>query len=135
LNKKYPGYNISVELSPGANLRKKGTLQRGQVEIINSKGYENDSMYLVVSCNRKWAKPDEIDKQRYALVACISHSDPKVDLYNRLKLQVTQREREEPRESLTVASVRDFQTNNALLSLSPDQSLKVLHRGTFPTGA
>jgi hypothetical protein len=97
LNKKYPGYNICVELSPGASLRKKGTLQRGQVEIIKSKGYENNPMYLVVSCNRKWAKPDEIDMQRYALVACISHSDPKVDLYNRLKLQVPQRERERER--------------------------------------
>jgi hypothetical protein len=97
LNKKYPGYNICVELSPGPNLRKKGTLQRGQVEIIRSKGYENNPMYLVVSCNRKWAKPDEIDMQRYALVACISHSDPKVDLYNRLKLQVTQRARERSR--------------------------------------
>jgi len=97
LNKKYPGYNICVDLSPGTNLRKKGTLQRGQVEIIKSKGYENNPMYLVVSCNRKWAKPDEIDIQRYALVACISHSDPKVDLYNRLKLQVTQRARERSR--------------------------------------
>ncbi|MEW6491714.1 MAG: S8 family peptidase [Cyanobacteriota bacterium] len=95
--KKKHSSGIVVELSPGANLRKKGTLQRGQVEIIKSKGYENNSMYLVVSCNRKWAKPDEVDMQRYALVACISHSDPKVDLYNRLKLQVTQRERERSR--------------------------------------
>ncbi|MBE9127979.1 MULTISPECIES: S8 family peptidase [unclassified Coleofasciculus] len=91
--KKKHGSGIVVELSPGANLRKKGTLQRGQIQIIKSKGYENNPMYLVVSCNRKWAKPDEIDMQRYALVACISHSDPKVDLYNRLKLQVAQRAR------------------------------------------
>jgi len=95
--KKKHSSGIIVELSPGPNLRKKGTLQRGQVEIIKSRGYENDSMYLVVSCNRKWAKPDEVDMQRYALVACISHSDPKVDLYNPLKLQVTQRARERSR--------------------------------------
>lgn len=92
LKKKY-GSGITVDLSPGRKLRKKGTLQKGQIEITKSKGYDNGSMYLVVSCNRKWAKPDEIDMQRYALVACISHSDPRVNLYNRLKLQVSLPER------------------------------------------
>ncbi|WP_417040295.1 hypothetical protein [Cylindrospermopsis raciborskii] len=45
-------------------------------------------MTLVVSCNRKWANPDEIEIQRYALVVSISHSDTQVNLYNRLKLKV-----------------------------------------------
>jgi len=50
-----------------------------------------------VSCNRKWAKEDDIEMQRYALVACISHSDPQVDLYNRMQIQIAQRERERAR--------------------------------------
>lgn len=54
-------------------------------------------MTLIVSCNRKWAKPDDIETQRYALVACISHSDPQVDLYNRIQLQIASRERERGR--------------------------------------
>jgi hypothetical protein len=54
-------------------------------------------MTLIVSCNRKWAKLDEIKMQRYALVACISHSDPQVDLYNGMQIQMAQRERERAR--------------------------------------
>jgi len=92
------GSGIEVKLSPGSNLRKKGTVQRGQVEITSkSTKYDDGSMTLIVSCNRKWAKPDEIEKQRYALVACISHSDPQVDLYNRMQIQMAQRERERAR--------------------------------------
>ena len=93
LKKKY-GAGIEVTLSPGSTVRKKGTIQRGQVEITSrAKKYDKGNMTLVVSCNRKWAKQDEIEIQRYALVACISHSDPKVDLYNRMKIQIEQRER------------------------------------------
>lgn len=93
LIKKY-GSGIEVKLFPGSNVRKKGTIQRGQVEITSrAKKYDTGNMTLVVSCNRKWANPDEIEMQRYALVACISHSDPKVDLYNRMKIQIEQRER------------------------------------------
>lgn len=93
LKKKY-GAGIEVTLSPGSTVRKKGTIQRGQVEITSrAKKYDKGNMTLVVSCNRKWAKPDEIEIQRYALVVCISHSEPKVDLYNRMKIQIEQRER------------------------------------------
>lgn len=92
------GSGIEVKLSPGSNLRKKGTVQRGQVEIRSkSTKYDDGSMTLIVSCNRKWAKPDEIEMQRYALVACISHSDPQVDLYNRMQIPMAQRERERAR--------------------------------------
>ncbi len=92
------GAGIEVKLSPGSNVRKKGTIQRGKVEIFpQSTKYDKGNMTLVVSCNRKWAKPDEIEMQRYALVACISHSNPQVDLYNRIKLQIAQRERERER--------------------------------------
>lgn len=88
------GAGIEVTLSPSSTVRKKGTIQRGQVEIFDrSTKYDRGNMTLIVSCNRKWAKPDEIEIQRYALVACISHSDPTVDLYNRMKIQIEQRER------------------------------------------
>lgn len=93
LKQKY-GAGIEVKLSPGSNLRKKGTIQRGQVEIFpQSTKYDEGNMTLVVSCNRKWANPDEIDMQRYALVASISHSDPQVDLYNRMRIKINQRPR------------------------------------------
>jgi hypothetical protein len=86
LKKKY-GDGIEVKFSPGSNIRKKGTLQKGQVQIFpQSTKYNEGNMTLVVSCNRKWANPDET--QRYALVVSISHSDPQVNLYNRLKLKV-----------------------------------------------
>lgn len=86
LKKKY-GDGIEVKFSPGSNIRKKGTLQKGQVQIFpQSTKYNEGNMTLVVSCNRKWADPDDI--QRYALVVSISHSDPQVNLYNRLKLKV-----------------------------------------------
>lgn len=88
-----------ADLSPGSSLRKKGTVQRGQVKIFpQSTKYDEGNMTLVVSCNRKWAKPDEIEIQRYALVASISHSDPQVNLYNRMKFQINQRsDREQER--------------------------------------
>ncbi|AUT01645.1 peptidase S8 [Nostoc sp. CENA543] len=102
--KKNHGSGISVDLSPGSNLRKKGTVQRGQVKIFpQSTKYEQGNMTLVVSCNRKWANPDEIEMQRYALVASISHSDPQVNLYNRMRLQINQRnEREQERQRARV---------------------------------
>ncbi|MEH2462724.1 hypothetical protein [Nostoc sp.] len=99
LKEKY-GSGILVDLSPGSSLRKKGTVQRGQVKIFpQSTKYDEGNMTLVVSCNRKWAKPDEIEIQRYALVASISHSDPQVNLYNRMRLQINQRsDREQERQ-------------------------------------
>ncbi|EKU96697.1 subtilisin-like serine protease [Leptolyngbya sp. PCC 7375] len=86
--KRQHGSGISVELSPGINLRKKGTLQKGEIEISSrARGYDQSPLYLVVCCNRKWAKSEEIEMQRYALVASISHSNPEVDLYNQLRLR------------------------------------------------
>jgi len=92
LQKKHKGKSIITKLCPSSTLRKKGTLQKGQVEITpNGKKYNNVPMTLVVSCNRKWANPDEIQTQRYALVASISHSDPQVNLYNRMRVEIKQR--------------------------------------------
>jgi Subtilase family len=86
--KKEFGSSVVVNLKPGGNLRKKGTLQKGQVQIAkNSWKYNGKSMYLVVSCNRKWAREGEIDTQRYALVISVTHSSSQIDLYNKLRIQ------------------------------------------------
>jgi hypothetical protein len=92
--KKKHGSGIVVELFPKNTLRKKGCLQKAQVEISSrAKGYEQKPLYLVISCNRKWAKREEIDQQRYALVVSITHSNPEVDLYNQLRLRTQVAER------------------------------------------
>jgi hypothetical protein len=94
--KKKHGSGVSVDLFPGSNLRKKGCVQKGQVKISSrATGYNQQPLYLVVSCSRKWARQGEIDVQRYALVVSIDHSNPEVDLYNqlRLKTQIAQRVR------------------------------------------
>ena len=94
LKKKNKGSCIITDLSPSSTLRKKGTVQRGQIEITpQAKKYNNVPRILVVICNRKWANRDKIKMQRYALVACISHSDPTVNLYNRMRNQIEPRER------------------------------------------
>jgi len=96
LKKMYPGSGINVDLFPGVNLRKKGTVQSGKAKISNKATYIIEKpLYLVVVCSRKWVKEGEYDSQRYALVVSVDHSDPKVDLYNELKLktQVVQRVR------------------------------------------
>jgi hypothetical protein len=89
LKEKHKGCSINVDLSPNSTLLKKGTIQRGSIKLTKqAQKYNNLPMNLVVNCNRKWANPDEIKIQRYALVVSISHSDPQVNLYNRLKLKV-----------------------------------------------
>lgn len=88
LQKSHPGKGIEVSLYPGGNLRKKGCLQRGQTSISDrAKGFEEKPLYLVLSCTRKWAKPEEIESQRYALVVSVYHSNPEVDVYNQIKLR------------------------------------------------
>ena len=96
LKKQYRGSGITVDLSPGVNLRKKGTVQSGNVKIKDRALYIIEKpLYLVVVCNRKWVKEGEYDSQRYAIVVSVEHSDHNVDLYNELKLktQVVQRVR------------------------------------------
>lgn len=88
LKKQHSGKGITVDLFPGSNLRKKGCLQRGQIDISpKARGYNQKPLYLVVSCGRKWARQGEIDTQRYALVVSINHSNPEVDLYNQIRLR------------------------------------------------
>lgn len=91
LKKRFGSGCVVDELLPGANLRKKGTLQRGVVELSSqATNYDKSPMYLVVSCNRKWVKVEEIPTQRYALVVAVSHSDPEVKLYNRFRTELRQ---------------------------------------------
>lgn len=80
--------SIEIELLPKSNIRKKGTLQKGQIHFSSKNWkYDSKSMYLVVVCNKKWVNPDETPTQRYAIVASIRHSDESVDLYNKIRLQ------------------------------------------------
>lgn len=91
LKKQFGSGCMVDDLLPGASLRKKGTLQRGVVEISSqATNYDKSPLYLVVGCNRKWVKVEEIPTQRYALVVAISHSDPEVKLYNRLNVALKQ---------------------------------------------
>jgi len=91
LKKQFGSGCIVDDLLPGANLRKKGTLQRGVIKISSqATNYDKNSMYLEVSCNRKWVKVEEIPTQRYALVVAVSHSNPGVKLYNRFRNELRQ---------------------------------------------
>ncbi|MDJ1179070.1 S8 family peptidase [Roseofilum sp. BLCC_M91] len=78
-----------IKLLPNLTTRKKGTLQKGQHQFtsLNWK-YDYKPLYLVVACNKKWVDPEKNPSQRYALVVSIAHSDPKVDLYNQIKLKI-----------------------------------------------
>lgn len=84
--------SITVDLLPGITLRKKGTLQKGEIKISSKNWkYDGKPMYVVVACNRKWAREGEVDSQRYALVVSISHSDTQVNLYNSLQAEIKNR--------------------------------------------
>ena len=90
--------SITVDLFPGTNLRKKGTLQKGEIKISSSNWkYDSKPMYVVVACNRKWARESDIVSQRYALVVSINHSDAQVNLYNSLQAEITNRTRQRTR--------------------------------------
>lgn len=90
--------SITVDLFPGTNLRKKGTLQKGEIKISSSNWkYDGNPMYVVVACNRKWARETDVASQRYALVVSISHSDARVNLYNSLQAKITNRPRQRTR--------------------------------------
>ena len=76
-----------VELRPGVNKRKKGTLQRGIARIARANwNYDGGPLQLAVICQRKWA-PIDITHQRFALVVSLWHDDPTVDLYAHVRQQ------------------------------------------------
>ncbi len=85
----------SVEMSPGVNLRKKGTLQRSRCEISSSRwSYDGSPLVLAVICRREWA-PETISTQRYAVVVSLTHASGSVHLHEhiRTQLRLTQRVR------------------------------------------
>ena len=77
-----------IDLMPGINRRKKGTLQKGIIRIGSSRWtYNRDPIILSVACIRKWA-PEEIDSQRYAVVVSVRHSSDEIRLYDRIRQHV-----------------------------------------------
>lgn len=84
-----------LDLAPGTNARKKGTLQRGRCRVRNSAWkYDQGALVLAVVCRRHWA-PIEVDEQRYAVVVTYTHENSEVQLYSHVRqhLRVYQRVR------------------------------------------
>lgn len=85
----------NVNLTPGVNTRKKGTLQRGSCDVRSQQWqYDGSALVLAVICRREWA-PTTITSQRYAAVVSLSHPSESVRLHEhvRAQLRVTQRAR------------------------------------------
>lgn len=82
-----------VEFSPGAQVRAKGTLQRGLRSIGSTRWeYDGGPLILAISCLRKWAPP-ELNAQRYAVVVSLKHSDPQASLHAPLRARLRPRVR------------------------------------------
>ena len=74
-----------VALEPGVNALRSGTLQRRTARVRGSNWtYDGSDLILVVLCQRMWA-PVEVDRQRYAVVVSVTHSDPSVPLYAHIR--------------------------------------------------
>ena len=74
-----------VNLKPGVNVRRSGTLQRGIARIGRSNWqYDKNDLILAVICQRMWA-PVEVDRQRFAVVVSVAHSDPTVSLHAHIR--------------------------------------------------
>lgn len=86
---------FAVNLCPGANVRKKCTLQRASC-IVGSRRWQYDGQQLILAviCRREWA-PAAVTHQRYAAVVALSHTSETVKLHEhvRAQLQVSQRAR------------------------------------------
>lgn len=75
-------------LEPGPRVREGSTLQRASFEIHRARNYGN-AYYLVVRCERKWAR-DEHSPQRYAAVVVLEHT-ASVNLYARVRQRLRTR--------------------------------------------
>ncbi len=74
-----------VNLQPGVNRRKKGTLQKGTIRIgSRTWHYDGRPMILAVACLQKWA-PADVSSQRYAVVVSLRHTGDGVRLHDRLR--------------------------------------------------
>lgn len=81
------GPPVELEMKPGTNRRKKGTLQHATLRIRRADWrYDGSPLILALTCQRKWA-PGEITDQRYAVVVSISHDEPLLDLYTQISQQ------------------------------------------------
>lgn len=87
------GVTGTIRLSPGVNLRKKGTLQRGWARVSSSRWtYDGTPLVLAVICKRKWA-PQDITRQRFAVVATLAHENEQIQLHSRIREQIRQQQR------------------------------------------
>ncbi len=81
------GRPSKVDLKPGVNRRKKGTLQRGVARIARANwNYDGEPLQLAVICQRRWA-PVDVTDQRFTLVVSVWHDDPTVNLYAHVRQQ------------------------------------------------
>lgn len=95
--KKKSGSTCQLDFKPGANIRKKGTLQRGQIAISNQATKFDRPLYLVVSSNRKWARQEDIPLQRYSLVVSLTHTNEEVKVYHQIQTKIQERSRQQLR--------------------------------------
>src|SRR5579862_494674 len=74
------------KMKPTPTIREGGTLQKATITMRRSPGAEwGDTYYLVIRCEKKWARPEHAP-QRYAVVV-VMEQDADVNIYE----QVTQR--------------------------------------------
>ncbi|RZN41482.1 MAG: S8 family peptidase [Methanophagales archaeon ANME-1-THS] len=72
-----------IDLVPGVNLVKKGTVQKRMWIIDRTLKDIEESLKLVVICNAKWLNDEEY-RQRYAVVVTVEQQE-NVTLYNRIR--------------------------------------------------
>jgi len=83
-------------MEPTPTVREGGTLQSATFTMRrNPQDDYGDTYYLVVRCERKWAR-GEHNPQRYAVVVVVQHS-AQVNLYNTLRERIAARLRVRPR--------------------------------------
>jgi len=77
---------------PGPQSREGSTLQKATFSMQRTPSADyGDTYYLVVRCERKWAR-DEHAPQRYAVVVSVEHTQ-RLDLYSRIRQRVQARVR------------------------------------------
>jgi hypothetical protein len=88
--------SFDCSMTPSPTVREGGTLQKGIFTMHRRPSIDyGDTYYLVVRCERKWAR-DEHAPQRYAAVAVIEHS-AQINIYNTIRQRVMARLRVRPR--------------------------------------
>ena len=74
-----------IDLKPGVNVRRRGTLQRGVASIGSSNWrYDGEDLFLAVVCQRMWA-PMEVERQHFAVIVSLTHSDETVSLHAHIR--------------------------------------------------